>query len=152
MELKNLYVKVEPRLIKQGNCWVWPGATIPKGYGHVSYKGHNYLVHRISYEFHKGSAEGLQVRHQCHNKVCCNPEHLLLGTNKENAQDDVRDGRRGGEKHGRAVITNEQAKRVKDFPTFFTNREISNIMKIPRYIVASIRQGANWKRIVSSSL
>lgn len=29
----------------------------------------------------------MYVRHSCHNKACCNPEHLSLGTPKENWED-----------------------------------------------------------------
>ena len=31
---------------------------------------------------------GLVVRHLCHNKSCLNPQHLLLGTDKDNGQDE----------------------------------------------------------------
>jgi hypothetical protein len=37
--------------------------------------------------------EGQQVRHLCHNRLCCNPLHLLYGTPTENRQDSVRAGR-----------------------------------------------------------
>lgn len=38
-------------------------------------------------EAHGSIPEGMQVRHLCHNKLCINPEHLEVGTAKQNAQD-----------------------------------------------------------------
>ena len=35
----------------------------------------------------KGELGDLLVRHQCHNKVCCNPEHLLAGDSFDNYHD-----------------------------------------------------------------
>jgi hypothetical protein len=32
------------------------------------------------------------VLHRCHNKACVNPEHLYLGTHRENMQDMARSG------------------------------------------------------------
>jgi hypothetical protein len=37
----------------------------------------------------KGEVADLLVRHKCHNKVCCNPDHLLLGTDLDNYYDSV---------------------------------------------------------------
>lgn len=81
-------------------CWEWQGVTAPTGYGiaHLRDDGVSRRIgaHRLSYMLHNGSIErGLVVRHTCHNRRCCNPAHLLVGTHQDNANDRVRAGNIG---------------------------------------------------------
>ena len=78
-------------------CWEWKGNRNTTGYGQirVGRKGPSYLAHRISYELHKGPIpDGKIVRHICDNPSCVNPDHLEVGTHKDNAQDCIDRGRR----------------------------------------------------------
>lgn len=73
----------------QGTCWVWTACAI-KGYGYIS----RTLAHRVSWEIHNSPIpEGLCVLHKCDNPPCVNPEHLFLGTKKDNILDAVAKGR-----------------------------------------------------------
>ena len=92
---ERLWSKVE----KTDTCWLWQGYTMPKGYGVMNLfgpeKGRSRLVHRISYELHFGAIEdaSLEVCHSCDVPACVRPDHLFLGTHKENQQDMGRKGR-----------------------------------------------------------
>ena len=46
-------------------------------------------LHRIAWEAHNAEPipEGMVVRHTCDNPACINPEHLVLGTCKDNTYD-----------------------------------------------------------------
>jgi len=91
------------------NCWVWQLALVTQGYGQVSIKHKSYRAHRIAYElFYKESTQGKLVCHICDNPPCINPEHLFLGTAKENTQDMVKKQRHNhGERHHFAKLTKQ---------------------------------------------
>ena len=100
---------------KTDNCWLWTGTLNTDGYGHFDLAGKGYGTHRLLYIHCYGTIDdGLDVRHKCLPKNCCNPSHLELGTKAQNAQDRVRDGTDNrGEKHGKAKLTAHQILQIR---------------------------------------
>ena len=90
-------------------CWPWTGRVVG-GYGQVSVEGKQYRANRIAWILTSGEIpDGLLVRHLCNNPSCCNPNHLALGTQRDNVDDMTRAGRQArGEGHGMAALTDEQ--------------------------------------------
>lgn len=77
-----------------GDCLLWQGMTNHKGYGRISFQSRLYMCHRLSYEINFGKIpNGLIVCHKCDVRNCINPEHLFLGTDKDNVVDKFQKGR-----------------------------------------------------------
>lgn len=77
-----------------GDCWIWTAAVNqPGAYGYgVIWDGKRpSLAHRVSWEMAHGPiAPGLEVCHRCDTPRCVRPDHLFLGTHKENFEDAAR--------------------------------------------------------------
>jgi hypothetical protein len=79
-------------------CWNWKGAPNVWGYGQIRDTNGRYgkkkLAHRISWIIHNGPIPtNILVLHTCDNPLCVNPNHLWLGTHKDNALDMCKKGR-----------------------------------------------------------
>ncbi len=91
--------------IKSPNeCWFWTkGKTGKPGnyYGRARYEPYGSMAHRVSYAITKGSIpEGKHILHSCDNGLCCNPNHLRVGTPADNMRDKVERGRARGNNIG----------------------------------------------------
>lgn len=77
------------------NCWEWQGGKNNLGYGLIRDEKRMRTTHRVSYEEHTQTKipNHLVVMHSCDNPKCTNPQHLSLGTRKDNMQDMLRKGR-----------------------------------------------------------
>jgi hypothetical protein len=77
------------------------------------------LAHPVALELHSGEpADGRKCLHSCDNPPCCNPSHLLWGTQADNIKDMDAKGRRvvvatKGEAHTNAKLTNSQAAAIR---------------------------------------
>lgn len=84
---------IEDRSIPEPNsgCWLWLGSLRGGSnvYGYVGLAAAPHTVaHRLSYEAFKGAIPaGLCVCHRCDQPSCVNPDHLWLGTYRDNTRD-----------------------------------------------------------------
>lgn len=78
--------------INENGCWEWLGSSSAnqggERYGYVRIDGLVQGAHRVSYILRYGEFDSaLNVNHKCHNSICVNPEHLYVGTQRENLRD-----------------------------------------------------------------
>lgn len=163
------------RIKIENGCWIYTGPTNWHGYGKTTFKGKTERVHRISYLIFKGPLKkGKIVCHSCDNKLCINPEHLWLGTYKENMQDALKKGRmkkpflgkkhtqetltlmqknrrkpdKRGEKHHRNKLKNEDVFEIrKMLQDGFTQSEIADKYKVDSSTISNIKSGKRWSHI-----
>ena len=93
-----------PRVKKTETCWLWIGTCNMRRYGVLQLHGRmkremercEIKAHRLSWELHHGPIpSNMQVLHKCDVRNCVNPDHLFLGTQRENIHDMDTKGRRG---------------------------------------------------------
>lgn len=78
----------------ESGCHEWTAGRFEKGYGVFRNDGRNLRAHRVAYEIAFGPIpDGMLVLHKCDNPACVNPDHLFVGSQKDNMQDMVKKGR-----------------------------------------------------------
>lgn len=128
-------------------CWEWLAQKTSLGYGVFWLNGKNNKAHRVAWTLMNGAIpDGLVVRHKCRGK-CVNPNHMELGTMKDNQIDRVRDGTTNrGERHGMSKLTEDQVRQIKKIQ----NRSIGDIAKdynVSRRTIGMIKDGIRWQWI-----
>ena len=85
-------------------CWEWTGYIRKDGYAKIDVGGKCIPAHRYSWVLANGeipfhdSYHGMCVLHKCDNRKCVNPDHLTLGTQRDNNNDRDKKGRQASTK------------------------------------------------------
>lgn len=146
-------------------CWLWMGAKqISRSgtYGRfrVALKDGRQkiaMAHRIAYEMTFGiipeheSYHGHVVMHTCDNGLCCNPNHMTLGLQKDNVADMYAKGRQN-RPHGSALgkrskLNEEKADSI--FNDRRTLRAIASEYGVCVETVRSIKIGKTWRHVTN---
>jgi hypothetical protein len=81
--------------INSNGCWLC--TTLSKdhdGYVKIHYDDIDTRLHRVVYKVFIGQVTDNElIRHKCDNPGCCNPDHLQVGTAKDNSRDMIERGR-----------------------------------------------------------
>jgi len=104
------------------DCWPWEGAPNNKGYGQFSIpsglggklRTRFVLSHRMAFKLWYGRDPTENLLHTCDTPLCCNPTHLIEGTQKQNLEDMRKKNRDAhGERHPQSKLTDAQVEEIR---------------------------------------
>lgn len=138
--------------IDENRCWICTSHARSRD-GHVSVirDGVRQILHRYFYKIYKGDFdESLIVRHTCDIPFCINPDHLVLGTHKDNVQDRVlRDRSAKGVNNGRSKLTEIEVLEIfNDKNTPITH--LAKKYKVDRKNIRNIKNQITWKELTNN--
>ena len=150
-ELK--FFMLEHRKINGSGCWEWTRSGDRHGYGKQHVSGKNLLVPRISKAIFDNFdiTSSLCVLHKCDNPPCFNPEHLYVGTMKDNMMDKTIKGRGKcgiGERQGHAKLTDNKVKEIRklrDEGMAFS--QIQKIFSVSNATIRSAYSRHTWSHV-----
>jgi len=144
---------------KPSGCWIWNGPVAPDGYG-LSGNGKFFRAHRASYILWKGEIpKGMWVLHKCDVPLCVNPDHLYVGSCRQNVKDALDRGlfpvgpnpKKGNpcERNGNHKLTEKEVKslRAEYIPYKMGAHRLAKKYNISKRQVLRIIKGESWATI-----
>lgn len=145
--MRDAIQRFEAKFEKSEGCWNWTAALGGRGYGHFWFEGRPRPASQVSHILYIGKIpDGLFVLHRCDNRKCVRPDHLFLGTNRENMDDMVAKNRQAkGESLGTAKLTEPEARAIRNDPR--SQRAIGRDYGVSHTVVGQIKSGAIWRHV-----
>lgn len=133
----------------ENGCWVWQRSKHKQGYGAAQFRGKYELGHRIAWKIYRGEIpKGMMVCHKCDITSCCNPEHLFLGTQKDNVSDAISKGKFEDRKQSkrRNKLNWEQVQEIKALKLQGVSwKYLKDKFQVSQTCIAKILRGDSWK-------
>jgi len=129
-------------VVDGNNCWNVVSHCLDSG-GYGQYKGqrtHVFVYKKLIGEILKGQV----VRHKCDNPKCCNPDHLEIGTQKDNADD--RENRNRGNHYKK--LTDEEV--IEIAKSDLSESKIAAIYGICRQTVNDIKNKKRRQKLLKN--
>ncbi|QIG73017.1 HNH endonuclease protein [Rhizobium phage RHph_N3_19] len=132
-------------LNEETGCLEWARSINGNGYGSLRFRGKVETAHRAAYSLHHGvvlTSDNV-ICHECDNPICCNLDHLFLGTHKDNSDDKFRKGRfkvLRGEDNGHTKVSDADVIEIQRLyaETDLFQREIGDMYGITQAQVSNI--------------
>lgn len=134
----------------ENECWNWKKSTADwRGYGQTHFQGKHIRAHRLIFKLTHGGYLPPAVMHSCDNPSCCNPAHLIAGTNGLNNKDRALKGRSNsikGSDHHAAKLTREDVIfiRSKIASKEMKQKDLAEMFGLHRNHVSDIVKRKRW--------
>lgn len=141
-------------------CWLWTEVLNTQGYPLLQCGGYKGYAHRWSFQHFKNNGNPLGrlcVCHHCDVPICVNPDHLFLGTHKDNMQDCLKKGRHviqkdnvnyaRGENNKNSKLTEEDVRSIWALQGKLTHKVLAEMFGVDKAIIGRIYAGRIWKHV-----
>lgn len=143
-------------------CWNWTASlNVPDpkiGYGKFNVSNidgrrlKTFVAHRLAYELAFGEFDqSANVLHRCDNHLCCNPDHLFLGSQLDNVHDMIAKGRapaspvmQGVEQPG-AKLDDDSVRFIRS--SQMSCRELGALFSVHPTTVSEVKTFKKWKHV-----
>ena len=134
-------------VLGEDDCWPCR-RTFANGYGELSFCGRTWRAHRwVVWILFQEEPE--TVLHSCDNPRCCNPKHLICGTQLENMQDKARKGRTNSSEAARrrSSLSEDSVREIRQLLSAgeFTQTDIALLFDISRSVIQGIKNGSSYR-------
>ena len=148
---RSLKERFEEKFVKgcPDRCWEWMASKNGKGYGQISVGNRTETASRVAYRIYVGEIpSGVCVLHRCDNPICVNPNHLFLGSQKDNIRDCSNKGRlfiTSGERNAHSKLTKMDVIeiRLSSMPSSVIKDEYG----VTKDTINKVRRRATWKNV-----
>lgn len=150
----------EKKVRRSDGCWIWTASVNRHGYGYFRYAGRTQRAHRVAWQLVYGDIpNGLCVLHLCDNPPCVNPDHLVLGTQRQNLADMISKKRHRsitkpetnvrGEQVGTSILTTESVKSMRRTYAagLVTFRDLSRQYNVASSTARAAVRRRSWRHI-----
>lgn len=158
MKTKPIEERFWPKVQRTHACWLWTGSTDGRGYGQLSsmHAKSPVKAHRVSWELANGPIpDGLSVLHACDTPGCVRPDHLFVGTQRDNMRDAAEKGRtspipvRKGVAHHNAKLNQRKVRRIRAmYRAGETQTAIAEAMNVTQTCVSLVLSGKTWSHVI----
>ena len=137
------------KLYKTETCWIWTGWHIsPAGYGILTIKHRQQQrVHRLAYKLwvNPDLPNSVVVTQTCHNRLCCNPEHLFAKPWSADLVDRKKATRKGSD-HPNARFSLNEIKEIRRLwnTLEFKQTEIAQMYNTSQPVIQRIVTNKSW--------
>ena len=167
MGTKRKGVSVESRfwskVEKSDGCWIWRASKLKDGYGQFRAYYRSWAAHRFAWRLEFGEIpKGLFVCHHCDTPACVRPDHLFLGTARDNNQDASTKGRSAfgdkngtrarpetrprGANHSFSKLDVNTAEEIRDlyFSKVYSTHQLSQMFSVSATTILNIIHNRHW--------
>lgn len=155
MSLRERFWQKVDKKSDPNSCWLWTAAR-NKGYGVIgrtkatSPKRGNHMATHVSWWVHTGEhvPTGMVVCHKCDNPPCVNPNHLYIGTPRQNAMDMVERNRMGASLRDHAVLTEDDVRAIRQaHEKGSTQVSLAKFYEVSPQCINAVVRRRSWKHV-----
>lgn len=144
----------ERSMVNDQGCWEWTGTRASRNYGGIWFDGKMRQTHRVS-AFLSGVLSDLSlsevvVRHKCNNSICCNPDHLCVGSHQDNYDDIRKSGKQKGVNNPASKLNDDQVREIRDRLVTYRwgdKKKLANEYSVSTNVISRIASRKLWAHV-----